>query len=106
MLARNSRLIQPRRTGVTGSASAARVAAGAGGAAGSLATSLTGHHRSAEALALTAVGRHRAGRSVVLDQVVLIEPFGQLAGLGVPQPHPVPDPQRGGRASPDRGLHL
>src|ERR1700744_4442567 len=108
MLAVNSSEIQPARTGVSGSASAARPAAGAAGPAagarglvagaacwpGSLATSLTGAPpaRSAEALTFTAVGRHRASRSVVLDQVVLVEPLGQLARLGVPQPHPVPHP--------------
>src|ERR1700679_286697 len=98
MLAVISSVIQRARTGVTGSASAARVggAAGAAGAvdtawsAGCLSTSLTGAPPgwSAKALALTPVGGHRArgrpvGHGAVLDQVVVVEALGQLAGLGV-----------------------
>src|ERR1700761_1264154 len=115
MLARNSSVIQPARTGVTGSARAAGPAAGpvVGGAvswvgwsdSGS-ATSLTAGHPSAEALAFTPVGGHRAGRGPVLDQVVVVEPLGQLARLGVPQPDPVPHPQPAGQGAQHRGLHL
>ena len=41
-----------------------------------------------EALALAPVGRNR-GDLVAVDQVVVGEPLGQFAGLGVPQPDPV-----------------
>src|ERR1700761_5341109 len=111
MLARNSSVIQPARTGVTGSARAAgRGAGGAGSWVGwsdsGSAISLMRGRRSAEALALTPVGGHRAGRGPVLDQVVVVEPLGQLARLGVPEPDPVPDPQPPGDGAQHRGLDL
>src|ERR1700761_8817588 len=115
MLARNSSVIQPARTGVTGSARAAGPAAGpvVGGAvswvgwsdSGS-ATSLMAGHPSAEALAFTPVGGHRAGRGPVLDQVVVVEPLGQLARLRVLPPDPVPHPQPPGDGAQHRGLDL
>ena len=62
--------------------------------------------RSEERLALAAVGRHGRGHGVAVDQVQLVEPLAQLAGLRVPEPDPVADPQVvGGRAEHGR-LHL
>jgi hypothetical protein len=57
-------------------------------------------------LVLSAVGRHRAGGLALFDQVVAGEPLGQFARLGVPQPDPVPDPQRARRLPQHRRLHL
>ena len=48
-------------------------------------------HRSAEALTFAAVGGHHGAGAVRLDEVHLGEPLAQLAGLRVPEPHPVAD---------------
>src|SRR5712672_1198594 len=115
MLAVKRSVIQPGRTGVTGSASAAGPAstgvapvspASACAAPSGSATSLTVWPRSAEALALPAVGRYRTRRGAVLDQVVLGEALRELTGLGVAQPDAIADAQAGRRRAEHRGLDL
>src|ERR1700733_13497592 len=88
-LAMNRRLIQPARTGMTGSSSAAWVLVS-----------------SAKGLALAAVGGSVRQLAVLVEQMVTGEPFGQLARLGVAHPDPVAELQRSGRRALDRGLHL
>src|SRR5919109_422150 len=61
---------------------------------------------SAEALALAAVRGHGAELPVLVQHVVLAEALGQLAGLGVAQPDPVPGPQLVRCRAADRRLDL
>src|SRR5438105_3588541 len=91
----NSSAIQPGRTGVTGSASAA----GGSVAAGVLMIS-------SKALHLPPVGGDGGDLARLVKGLVVGEPLGQLAGLGVPQPYPVARLEISRRFSPDRGLDL
>ena len=59
--------------------------------------------RSAEGGGLAAIGRDGLGGALVVDQVQYVDPLAELAGLRVPEPHPVPDGQRvRGRAAQRR----
>src|SRR5450756_1982759 len=99
MLARKSRVIQPGLTGTVGSARAAGSTVSVASAPAAMASS--------KALSFPAVGGHaRRVRIAGHDQVVLGEPLGKFAALGVAHPDPVPDPQAVRGRTEHRGLHL
>ena len=64
------------------------------------------HRRSAEGGGLAAIGRNGLGDAPVVHEVEYVDPLAELAGLGVPEPHPVADGQRVRRRAAQRRLHL
>src|SRR5579872_5852060 len=96
MLARNSSDTQLARTGTVGSASAAGVL-----------TSWSVVMALSKTASFPPISRDTlGGPGSIVNQVVVGEPFGQLAALGVPQPDPVADAEPVGGRAGHGSLHL